>query len=153
MTISSNDAENLRRAGFTEYELDLLANAKTPDGKDQPAIKIDGPAWQSSLRSRRQWYDDRIANGWTEQQIINAVFSYYAADKKRTPFDFLKIEYRPRKRVDYYAIMGENKKLHVEEVLGEYPPRYAPRQIDRFNEGTRKAFRGLQEGLYGDEEE
>lgn len=152
MTISSNDADRLRRAGFTEHELDLLANAKTPDGKDQPAIDVGSPAWQSTLKSRREWYDDKIAKGWKDQEIINEVFNYYAADKRRTPFDFLKIEYRPRKRVDYYAIMGETKKLHIEEVLGEYPPRFAPRQMDRFNPETRRAFKGLQEGLYGPEE-
>jgi hypothetical protein len=156
MTISSEDFDILRKAGFVEYELEQIANAKTPDGKDQPPIDINSPAWRAVIKSRREWTDDKIARGWQLDAIINEVMNYYHKDERRTPFDFLKAEYRPRKRVDYYAVVRERKKIAIEEDMGEYvglSPEGRPSQMSKFTPETREAFRRLQEGLYGEQEE
>ena len=41
-------------------------------------------------------------------------------DRRRSPWDFLKLEYRPPKRVDYWAAMRARKKAEIVSELGDY---------------------------------
>ena len=151
MTLSANDAQRLKNAGFTDYEIDLLSNAKDPEGKDQPPINIDGDAWKATIKSRSDWWDDKIAKGWNRQEIINELMNYYQRDERRTPFDFLKAEYRPRKRVDYFSIMREMKKIGIEDTLGEYPTPERTTPSGEEWERKKGMIEKLGEGLYGTE--
>lgn len=116
MTISSRDAERLAHAGFLRSEIEALANAKTATGADQPPINLDGPAWRAVLNSRSEWWVDKMDRGWTESEIREALGNYYRRDESRTPFDFLRAEYKPPKRVDYIEII---RKRHAAQIAGE----------------------------------
>lgn len=116
MSISGADADRLKQAGFLESEIQELAEAKTVKGEDQPPINLDSPAWQAVLESRREWWIDKVDRGWTEHEIVNELMNYYRRDKSRTPFDFLKAEYRPPKRVDYIEMI---RKRHQGQIAGE----------------------------------
>jgi len=148
MTISANDAQKLRDAGFSEWEINELSNARTPDGKDQPPINIDSPAWQAVLKSRKEWTDDKIRRGWRRKEIENEIMNYYNKDTRRTPFDFLKAEYRPRKRIDYLTALGESKKMAIEQELKEYGVITEREYESKYSSEALRALRNLQKGLY-----
>ena len=116
MTLSQADAERLRHAGFLESEIMELAEAKTAIGADQPQINLDSPVWQAVIKSRREWWIDKLDRGWTEHEIVNELENYYRRDKGRNPFDFLKAEYKPPKKVDYIEII---RKRYAEQIGSE----------------------------------
>lgn len=152
MTLSSDDSQRLRSAGFSDWEINELANARTPDGKDQPPINIDGDAWKAVLKSRKEWTDDKIRRGWLDKEIENEIMNYYLKDTRRTPFDFLKAEYRPRKRIDYLTALGESKKMAIEQELKDYGVVVERKSEQGYSPESLRALRNLQKGLYGEQE-
>ena len=121
MTISVEDAKILRESGFLESEVLRFSESKTPEGVDQPPIDISTPVWQAMLRSRREWVEDKIAKGWDKGEVTSELRAYYKRDESRSPWDFLKAEYRPAKRVDYWGIVRKRKQGDIRTGLGEYP--------------------------------
>lgn len=120
MTLSYNNAEKLRDAGFLDYEIEQLAGAKTLDGKDQPSINLDSPAWKAVMKSRLEWIEDKINRDWTVDEMDNILMDYYMRDPKRSPWDFLKMEYRGKTRIGYYEGLRNRKRKEAEAVLGKY---------------------------------
>lgn len=116
MTISLEDGERLRLAGFLEYEIEQFAAAVDPEGKPQPAINLDTPVWQRVLKSRRDWIDDKVKRGWSDEDITESMMDYYRKSEKRTPWDFLKAEYRPPTRVDYRAAIRRRAREEIAEL-------------------------------------
>ncbi len=116
MTISSQDAERLAQAGFLPSEIQDLANAKTTKGEDQPPINLDAAVWIATLNSRKEWWLDKLDRGWTEEEIQRELGNYYKRDSRRTPFDFLRAEYKPPKKVDYIEII---RKRQAAQIIGE----------------------------------
>ena len=89
MTLSYTDTAKLRNAGFTDYEI-----FKAPDAFNTHETSNLGSAeWQRALRSRKEWTDDKLAKGWSRNEIENVIMSYYADDDNRTPWDFLREAY------------------------------------------------------------
>ena len=121
MTLSLEDGALLQAAGFTEWEIAKLAEAETIEGKTQPPVELGTSLWQRVLTSRRDWIDDKISRGWSRDEITENIADYYARSPKRNPFDFLKAEYKPRLKRDFYAeIRGRNQRK-VKATLKEYP--------------------------------
>lgn len=120
MTISAADAEKLRHAGFTEQEIIDLAEAKTATGADQPPINLDSPAWEATLKSRINWWQDKLDAGWTANEILDSLGDFYRRDPRRTPFDFLRAEYRPPKKVDYLEIARARTQAQITGELNGY---------------------------------
>lgn len=120
MSISEADAMRLRHAGFLESEIMKLAEAKTSKGEDQPPVNLSSPAWTRVLESRREWWIDKVDRGWTTHEIVAELENYYRRDSKRTPFDFLRAEYRPPKKLDYLEIVRRRHKEEIESELGRY---------------------------------
>lgn len=120
MTISQRDAERLHQAGFLVTEIEALSVAKMPDGKDQPPINLDSPAWQAVLQSRSSWRDRLVQKGWDEEGITNEIRDYYRKDDRRSPWDFLKAEYRPQKKVDYLEARRAQMAKQIEGELEGY---------------------------------
>ncbi len=120
MSISMYDADRLRNMGFLDYEIEAIANATDPEGKPQPVINLETDAWVAAMENRRAWWDDKVAKGWEEEVIINEIMRYYDRDKKRNPWDFLKAEYRPPKRIDYWQGIRARKQREMKDEMEGY---------------------------------
>lgn len=120
MTISLDDAERLLAAGFTQWEVEGFATAKDAKGQDQPLVNLDSPVWKAVIESRRDWRDDKIAKGWTPEEIENVIMEYYARDAERSPWDFLKAEYKALRKIDYIEALQRRKQRDIKATLGRY---------------------------------
>lgn len=120
MSLKAGDEETLRLAGFTEFEIRRFETATTPDGAPQPPLELDSPVWQRVLESRRSWIEDKIDKGWTESEINAVIMEYYKRDSKRNPFDFLKAEYKPPLKRDFYKGVRERSQRMINSKLGKY---------------------------------
>ena len=114
------DARRLLDAGFLQMEVEEFANAITPSGASQKPIDLDSPVWKRVLESRRSWVQSRIEENWTDVEIEKELLGYYKRDKKRTAWDFLKIEYRSPTKIDYIEAARMQKRNKIENSLGEY---------------------------------
>lgn len=122
MTLSYYDGQQLKSYGFSDYEIRELSEAKTPGGNPQPPIDIRSQLWKDIIRSRMNWWIDKYTSGWEDYEIDGEVDNYYKRDARRTPWDFLKAEYRPRKRVDYWAAVRAKKQEGIEVAIENYYP-------------------------------
>lgn len=101
--INRRDIQILRQHGFINYEIRQFMEAETPDGETQ-YVNIDTKPWQAALRSRRTWVLQMRKRSWANERIVRCILDYYVRGTRRSPWDFIKIEYRPpRKLTDYEA--------------------------------------------------
>ena len=120
MSISQADAARLREAGFLDLEIEQIANAATAKGEPQPPIQLDSPIWQAVMESRRDWRVDKISRGWTEYEIVSELQNYYRRDSRRSPFDFLRAEYKPPQKKDYMEIVRKRAAAQIARELKGY---------------------------------
>ena len=120
MALRDEDKLKLKAVGFTAYEIGEFSKATDPSDVSQPLIDLDSPLWQRVMDSRRKWVDDKINRGWTEFQIENAFDEYYRKGKEPSPWDFLKAEYKPPLKRDYYEGVRARKQRLINAELGKY---------------------------------
>jgi hypothetical protein len=120
MPLSEYNAQRLRDAGFVKFEIDEFANAVDSKGKAQPPIDTDSPIWNSVMNSRMRWVEDKIARGWSQSEIEEEILNYYRRDERRSPFDFIRAEYKPPKKTNYYDLMRRRKKTDIHYGLDKY---------------------------------
>lgn len=121
MPLSNNDRSLLRRAGFIPWEIRKLNEAVYPDGRPQ-VINLETEAWKAVIHSRYAWITDKLENGWSSKRISGAVMGYYIGKRERTPFDFLKVEYKPpRKLTDYQEAMQTRINKNIDQKLNLQP--------------------------------
>ena len=99
--LSAEQVFLLRRAGFIDYEIAQYNYMVAADGSPQ-AVDLHTETWQATMKTRKLWIDRCRALGWVDQQIKDAIMNFYKGPR-RSPFDFLKAEYKPVKRTDYIA--------------------------------------------------
>ena len=116
MPLSIEDARTLRRSGFIAWEVKKYDEAVAPDGTPQ-VINLQTKTWQAAIASRRAWVSDKIRRGWPKAQIAGAIMGYYIMKKERNPFDFIKIEYKPPKKLTDYQ---EATKKRVEQRVKDW---------------------------------
>ena len=93
--LTNEDAERLKEAGYTEWEVDQFSDAKTPEGKDQPQIDLNSQPWIKAIENRHKWKNQLISEGWTEEQFVKNIYEQYNRNPNQSPWDFLKTEYKP----------------------------------------------------------
>lgn len=120
MTISFEDGERLKAAGFLDWEVGKFAEAVLVDGQPQPNINLNSPVWQRVIESRRNWIDDQAARGSTSEEIATTIMDYYGRGAKRSPFDFLKAEYKPVKKRDFWTEIRLRNQRKVKASLKGY---------------------------------
>lgn len=92
--------------GFLPYEAKEFLNAKAGYWHDKQAdIRkiVESKPFQDMLDQRLKWIHDCKTIGWSGLKIGQALKDYYKLQSGRTPFDFLKIEYKPPKQLSDYA--------------------------------------------------
>lgn len=97
-----------RAAGFTKEEANELVRGSKGVKVDYAAVYSSQPGIQAR-DSRRQWILGLLQRGWTPRQIAKEARAYYLRDKKRNPFDFIKIEYKPPQKADYKEYRERSK--------------------------------------------
>ena len=120
MALSFDDAARLKEAGFLDYEIEKIAAAETVDGKGQPPVDLSSPVWQRTLESRRAWVDDKVNKGWSQEEIERNIMDYYARGARRNPWDFIKAEYKPIKKRDFWIEIRERNKRKIKATLRDY---------------------------------
>ena len=96
--ITKKDAMRVYRAGFTHEEVIEMQSSREQ-------INIDSPAWRATLAKRRQYSSD-VRRRYVED--VGATLGREAYDMlvnqrrpKNSPWDWLKLTYLPKKRVDF----------------------------------------------------
>lgn len=110
MSISARDGEILRDEGFTELEVEAFAAAVDPAGKPQPMIDIGSPFWVHLRETRQALLTDLVRimeeEDWperirTREATDEIIDGFYGPGRRwRDPFEWLKSEYKPRKKKD-----------------------------------------------------
>ena len=95
------DALKLRRSGFLPWEIKKFDEAKAPDGSPQQ-LNVNTKTWQAAMESRRRWVGDKMRRGWTPKRIAVSIIGYYVMHKGASPFDFIKVVYKPPKGLTDY---------------------------------------------------
>lgn len=112
----------LYRAGFTPQEIMEIHHAVTPKGEPQ-FTDISSPAWRSAISYRNNW-TQRIRQEFRRvhgreldrklyQRIVNA---WYSRGVKRSPWDWLKITYRPRRKTDFIMAAKARARARVGQL-------------------------------------
>jgi len=87
-------------AGFLPEEAEELTYGSK--GVKVGAEKVyNSRTGRAARRERQRWVRDLLLRGWTEEEIAREARAYYARDSKRSPWDFIRAEYRPPMKKDY----------------------------------------------------
>jgi len=87
-------------AGFLPEEADELTYGSKGVKVDAEEVYRSRPA-RIARRTRQEWIRWLLDRGWTTAEIKREIGAYYAFDTKRSPWDFIRAEYRPPQRKDY----------------------------------------------------
>lgn len=133
MPLNKNQKQILQDAGFLKSEIFKIGHAKTPDGKAYQKVDLDTGTWQAVINSRRRWIKRRLAQGWTRNELINSMRLYYRKRKGRDIWAFLKIEYRPTRRLsDFQFAIKLRDRARISKRLGrDYGRRMYPQRRPR----------------------
>jgi hypothetical protein len=135
-------AKQLKDAGFLPFEIREFSHAASPSGEPQDLNKVCNSApFFSMLESRREWWKTALApkseGGWgyTYEMGKKAIENHYKTTKrrkkKRSIFDFLKVEYRPKNKIRTKKAFSEaviNKSKIVRD-MGPYSSRLKLKQM------------------------
>lgn len=97
---------NIIKHGFLPFEAQEFLTAKGGYFNDTPSdIRkiIESEPFKFMLKARLDWIHDCRSIGWSGQKIGQALKDYYKLKAGRSPFDFLKVEYKPPQKLSDYA--------------------------------------------------
>lgn len=118
--IQPDAEERLSQAGFSDYEINEFSQARSKNGVPI-THNIDSQTWQAMINERASWVESLKNRGWTDEQIKREIQDYYTRRSGRSPFDFLKAEYRPIRRADYWDSQRNQKKVDImSDVTGYF---------------------------------
>lgn len=129
--LSKNEKIILARAGFIPMEIRYFDNAG--------GINFNGASFQTMIRSRRKWRDAMSHVGWTKQEINKKILRFNRLKTTRSPFDFLRIEYRPPVRMTDKQLVTQLEARH--NITREFGAAYG--RIGRFDTFAYGGFKGI----------
>ena len=118
--LSYDDILLLRDSGFTEREIERL--------QESASINIETPTWHSAIESRQVWQNDRMAEGWSEEEIEAIIDGYYEIEETHSPWDFIKAEYQPPVKLDYQKGVQQRAQMKIKDYLPDY--QFSPEVLD-----------------------
>jgi len=89
-SLNRKDKELLKSSGFLKSEIEEI---------NKGYVNTSSYTYQNMVKSRSQWTKSMEAVGWNKQQIAARIRHWYKSKKDRSPFDWLKIEYRPANKL------------------------------------------------------
>ena len=136
-TLTAAQRNLLIKEYFTPWEVRQYNLSKSPDGTLQD-FDFNSKTFMAARRSRQKWAEDLKKAGWKRQEINMKIMQYYNLKAGRTPFDFLKLSYRPHKVVsDFVAAVRSKIRSRVSRTFGRaygrrirpaLRPRYVPKR-------------------------
>lgn len=89
-----------RNAGFLSAEVRELVYGSKGVSVDAEAVFKSRSAATARFH-RGDWIRSLRDRGWSNKEIIREARAYYIRDTKRSPWDFIRAEYKPRQRKDF----------------------------------------------------
>lgn len=119
--ITRYDRDMLLSSGFLPEEVEIFAHAFVPlTGKDQPHVDLNSDTWNRVLKSRYDWFEKRINQNMGLIAIEDEIRNWLRRGRIRTPFDFLKAEYIPPGKSQYYPHVRKKARRRIEAGLPGY---------------------------------
>lgn len=136
-TLNQAQKMYMYKNGFLLSEIKAFANARTPDGKRMQNLNFASAPFQDMIRTRIAYVEKLKHQGWNDMQVRQRINMLYTRKNGKTsPWDFLKIEYRPGKTMTDISWATKLKaKSRISRTLGagyskpmhkETRPRYKP---------------------------
>lgn len=99
------------RAGFMAFEARelTLGHGERYRAFNAKAVFDSAPA-EAARQTRINLVRDLLKQGWTKKQIRENIFDYYKRSKERSPWDMIRAEYKPSKKVDYKDYRAKARK-------------------------------------------
>ena len=149
-TLNQAQKEYMYLHGWLISEIKAFANARTPDGKKMQDFDFNAAPFQAMLKSRNEYFSKLRKLGWNNLQIRQRINMLYTSKRgKASPWDFLKIEYKPPTKLsDSVWATKLKSKLRISRKLGagyssriqrEDRPRFQPviRELPPMPEGVK----------------
>lgn len=128
--LTEENVNRLRMAGFYDFEIEDMAKDVQPEGaQSQP--DLDGPSWQSVMKTRSEWTIDKVDRGWLPYEIEEVIRRHYERNPESSIWSFLKAEYRPVKRVDYLEARAKRERAKIEGGLHGIPTYFMGRRTQK----------------------
>lgn len=92
-----------RSAGFTSFESHELiyGHGRRPISLEGARRIFQSVPGRLARRSRGRWLRGLINRGWSKSGILVEIKKYYRSGGRRSPWDFIRLEYKPQKKVDF----------------------------------------------------
>lgn len=119
-TLNQAQKQYMYKHGWLLSEIKAFANARTPDGRKMQNFNFMAAPFQDMLKSRSD-YVNRLKNlGWNDMQIRQRINMLYTSKRgKASPWDFLKVEYKPPTKLsDNVWATKLKSKLRIARKLG-----------------------------------
>ena len=137
-TLNQSQKRYMYSHGFLLSEIQAFANARTPDGKRMQNFNFMAEPFQDMIQTREAWVKKLKTAGWSDLQVRQRINMLYANSRgKSSPWDFLKIEYKPPTTVSdtMWATMLKAKGRIVRKLGAGYSkpmrkeirPRFTPK--------------------------
>lgn len=110
-------------AGFLPEEAQELTYGSSGVNVDSLAV-YNSRTGRATRVSRMDWIRNLTAEGWTLEEIMREAREYYYRDAKRSPWDFIKAEYKPRQIKDF----NEYREIQRRRAKAEIQPLYRKRK-------------------------
>lgn len=128
----------LRQKGFLPWEIEQFDKAKAGDTISGNIVRQDiafqSAPFQAMIDSRVKYIQMLKGIGWQPQQIAEQISRYYNLKAGRTPWDFLKIEYKPARQIsDFQWGRRVEVRTRISRTLGKvYGRRVSPQRRPKF---------------------
>ena len=95
-TLNQAQKRYMYNHGFLLSEIKAFANARTPDGKKMQNLDFMAAPFQDMIKTRETYVARLKQQGWNDLQVRQRINMLYTVKRgKSSPWDFLKIEYKP----------------------------------------------------------
>ncbi|MFA5048937.1 MAG: hypothetical protein WC516_07990 [Patescibacteria group bacterium] len=128
MALNRIQKKMLREDGFLISEIRAFSGATGGNigagDSERHIVKQDvtfnSKPFLAMRKSRRRYIKDLKQLGWTDMEIKTKLVEYYRKGSGRSPFDWLKLEYQPaRKLTDFQDSIRRKIRSRVSRTLGK----------------------------------